>query len=198
MFLCDKEIIKMCHSNPPLISPFKQQLVRQIEQQKVISFGLGSFGYDLRLGETFYLLESLSGKHGVIDPKGFDKELLRELEVKEDGETGTKFIIMPPNSFGLGVTKEKLQLPRDITGFIFDKSTYARCGISALNTVIEAGWEGHITIELKNMTNYPVVLYVDEGVVQICFAQGIPALMTYGDRNGKYQGQGNKPVAALA
>lgn len=150
-----------------------------------ISYGLSSYGYDLTAADEFELFSNLNAT--VIDPKKFDRNAMVKAEIMQD-DSGI-FIIAPPHSYILARTIEYIKMPRDVTGLMTTKSTYARCGIVSPPTVLEAGWEGHVTIEISNTTPLPARIYAYEGVGQVLFFKGEPCNTSYADRKGKYQGQ---------
>ena len=150
----------------------------------IISYGLSSYGYDLRLGNKFKVFTNVNST--VINPKAFDKRSFVDIE----GDV----CIVPPNSFVLGASLERIVMPKDVTGVVLGKSTYARCGIDCLATPLEAGWEGHVTLEFANTTPLPAMLFAGEGCCQVLFLKGDPCDVTYAMRNGKYQNQEEGPV----
>ncbi len=158
-----------------MIEPFEDRLVRD----GVISFGLSSFGYDLRAAPEWRIF--VNAFNTVVDPKDFDTSSLVEYE----GDA----CIVPPNSFVLTRSVEYLRIPDDTMVVALGKSSYARCGIVANVTPLEPGWEGHVTLELSNTTPLPAKVYANEGIVQLLFFQGERPEVTYRDRKGKYQGQ---------
>ena len=158
-----------------MIEPFEEALVRE----GVISYGLSSFGYDLRAAPEWAIF--VNAFNTVVDPKHFDTRSLVEIEGDE--------CIIPPNSFVLTRSLEYLRIPEDVMVVALGKSSYARCGIVANVTPLEPGWEGHVTLELSNTTPLPAKVYAHEGIVQLLFFQGDRPEQTYADRKGKYQGQ---------
>lgn len=158
-----------------MIAPFEESLVRE----GVISYGLSSFGYDLRAAPEWRIF--VNAFNTVVDPKDFDTRSL----VESDDDT----CIIPPNSFVLTRSVEYLKIPDDTMVIALGKSSYARCGIVANVTPLEPGWEGHVTLELSNTTPLPAKVYANEGIVQLLFFQGDRPETTYADRQGKYQGQ---------
>ena len=158
-----------------MIEPFEDALVRH----GVISYGLSSFGYDLRAAPEWRIF--VNAFNTVVDPKNFDTRSL--VESNED------ICIIPPNSFVLTRSVEYLRIPDDTMVVALGKSSYARCGIVANVTPLEPGWEGHVTLELSNTTPLPAKVYANEGIVQLLFFQGERPETTYRDRQGKYQGQ---------
>ena len=158
-----------------MIEPFEDALVRE----GVISYGLSSFGYDLRAAPEWRIF--VNAFNSVVDPKHFDTRSLVEFEGDE--------CIIPPNSFVLTRSVEYLRIPEDVMVLALGKSSYARCGIVANVTPLEPGWEGHVTLELSNTTPLPAKVYANEGIVQLVFFQGDRPQQTYAERKGKYQGQ---------
>jgi dCTP deaminase len=151
---------------------------------KALSYGLGHFGYDIRLSsKEFKIFRHIPGT--VINPKAFNPQNLVDAELHHD-EYGAYFII-PGHSYGLGVAIERLKLPDYVTALAIGKSTYARLGLIANLTPAEAGWEGHLTLEFSNASPADIRVYANEGVVQLLFFTGNPCKIGYGD--GKYQGQ---------
>lgn len=162
-----------------MIDPFSER-VSEDETGKVISYGLSSYGYDVRLAPEFKVFTNL--RAGIVDPKRFDDAHMMDMY-------GNSCII-PPNSFILGRSLERVKVPRDILVVCLGKSTYARCGIVANVTPLEPCWEGFITLELSNTTNLPARVHANEGIVQLLFYQGNePCQVSYADKRGKYQGQ---------
>ena len=179
-----------------MIDPFVHRLVRKDDHGSVLSYGLSSYGYDIRLSPNQCLLFG-GVQHGVCDPKDFDPDILKETELHED-ERG-KYFILPPYGYCLGVAVERLDLPRDITVVAVGKSTYARAGILVNITPAEAGWEGHLTLEISNCTPLFNRIYANEGICQLLFYQGDdPCTLTYKDRKGKYQNQSAEVTLAKA
>lgn len=162
-----------------MIDPFEIEQVRD----GVISYGLSSYGYDIRVADEFKIFTNVNNT--VVDPKNFDPNSF----VSYQGDICT----IPPNSFALARSVEYIRMPRNVTGIVLGKSTYARCGIVTNFTPLESGWEGHITIEISNTTPLPALVYANEGMAQILFLEGDPCRISYADRNqgkgGKYQGQ---------
>ena len=169
-----------------MIVPFEPQLVRHVDSRKVISYGLSSYGYDLRLApEDFRVFKHIPGT--VVNPKKFNPENLEAVPLQTD-EDGSFFII-PANSYALGVSLERLKIPTNITVLCIGKSTMARCGIIANITPAEASWEGYLTLEFSNASSADCRIYANEGVLQLLFLEGEPCQTTYADRFGKYQNQ---------
>ncbi len=169
-----------------MISPFESSLVRYLPSCPVISYGLSSYGYDIRLSPSeFRIFRHIPGT--VIDPKNFNPQNLESTQLHTN-ETGSYFIL-PAHSYGLGVALEKLQVPENITVICIGKSSYARCGIIANLTPAEAGWRGHLTLEFSNSSSADCRIYANEGVVQLLFLEGEPCSVSYETRQGKYQDQ---------
>ncbi|MBD2141359.1 dCTP deaminase [Anabaena sp. FACHB-1250] len=175
-----------------MISPFEFSLIRKLQPdpsqipQPVISYGLSSYGYDIRLSASeFRIFRHIPGT--VIDPKNFNPQNLESTQLHRD-ESGSYFIL-PAHSYGLGVALEKLQVPGNITVICIGKSTYARCGIIANLTPAEAAWRGHLTLEFSNSSSADCRIYANEGVVQLLFLEGEPCAVNYETRQGKYQDQ---------
>lgn len=175
-----------------LISPFEPRLVRHVDMgdlkrtRPVISYGLSSYGYDIRLSPSeFRIFRHIPGT--VIDPKHFNPENLEPTALKTD-ENGSYFIL-PAHSYGLGVALERIQVPDNISVICIGKSTYARCGIIANLTPAEAGWRGHLTLEFSNSSSADCRIYANEGVVQLLFLEGEQCQVSYETRRGKYQDQ---------
>lgn len=168
-----------------MIVPFCNQLVRH-SHQPVISYGLSSYGYDIRLSpKEFYVFKHVPGK--VVNPKKFNPANLESVQLESDSD-GDYFTI-PAHSYGLGVALEKLTMPADVTAVCVGKSTYARVGLIANITPVEAGWSGHLTLEFSNSSSADCRIYAGEGVCQLLFFQGERCKTTYADRSGKYQHQ---------
>jgi len=160
-----------------MIEPFVDGQVRE----GVVSYGLSSFGYDIRVADEFRIFTPSTGRLSVVDPKAIDESAM----VAYQGEV----CIIPPNSFALARTVEYFRVPRDVITLCVGKSTYARCGIIVNVTPFEPGWEGFVTLEISNTTPLPAKIYANEGIAQVLFFQGPEPEVTYADRRGKYQKQ---------
>ncbi|HLN26397.1 MAG TPA: dCTP deaminase [Gemmataceae bacterium] len=146
----------------------------------VISYGLSSYGYDVRVGRHFKVFTN--ARCAVVDPKHFDPASFVDM----DGDS----CLIPPNSFALAETVEYLEIPRDVIAICVGKSTYARCGIIVNVTPLEPEWRGRITIEISNTTPLPAKIYAGEGIAQILFLRtDAPCRTSYADKQGKYQDQ---------
>ncbi len=162
--------------NEGMIEPF----VEGLTTQGVVSFGLSSYGYDIRVSNEFKIFTNINAT--VVDPKHFDSANVVDFV----GD----ICIVPPNSFALARTIEYFKIPRNVLAICLGKSTYARCGIIVNVTPFEPEFEGHITIEISNTTPLPAKIYANEGIAQVLFLEGDEACETsYKDRSGKYHGQ---------
>lgn len=161
-----------------------QPMVTLLNEKGVISYGLGSYGYDFRLGYNFKFIGRQSTLDPVIDPKNFnEKTCSRSLH-------STEPVLIPPHQFVLAESLEWISMPSDVLGICLGKSTYARTGLVLNCTPLEPGWKGRITIELSNTTELPIRLYPGEGVMQVVFIRGLARCdKSYSDRSGKYQNQ---------
>lgn len=185
MTLNDNQIAALAGEG--MIEPFTPQLIRQADDgRRLLSFGLSSYGYDLTLSAAeFLIFRHVPGT--VIDPKQFRSANLEPAPLHTD-ERG-QFFIIPGHSYGLGVARERLAMPADVTGICLGKSTYARVGLIANMTPVEAGWVGHLTLEFSNASAADCRIYANEGVCQVLFFRGEPCGTCYATRAGKYQGQ---------
>ena len=176
----DKWIKEMSTSNG-MIEPFSENQVRlDSSGNKLISYGVSSFGYDVRCSNEFKIFTNINS--AVVDPKNFDANSF--VDVKSD------VCVIPPNSFALARTIEYFKIPRKVLTICLGKSTYARCGIIVNVTPLEPEWEGHVTLEFSNTTNLPAKIYAGEGVAQMIFLESDEDCeVSYRDRGGKYQGQ---------
>ncbi|MYH39701.1 MAG: dCTP deaminase, partial [Candidatus Dadabacteria bacterium] len=146
----------------------------------VISYGLSSYGYDIRVSNEFKVFTNLHS--AVVDPKNFDPNSFVEIE--------NDYCIIPPNSFALAKTVEYFRIPRSTVTVCVGKSTYARCGIIVNVTPFEPEWEGYVTLEISNTTPIPAKIYSNEGIAQVLFFEGDEECqISYADKKGKYQRQ---------
>ena len=174
MIASDKWIRKMALEQG-MIEPFNEDLVAKGQ----VSYGLSSYGYDVRVGDHFKIFHNLNST--MVDPKAFDERSF----IDHYGDC-----LIPPNSFVLAETVETFRIPRNVLCVCLGKSTYARCGIIVNVTPLEPEWEGVITIEISNTTPLPAKIYAGEGIAQILFFLGNEVCETsYADRKGKYQNQ---------
>jgi len=175
----DKWIIDQSE-NHQLISPFEATQVRELNGEKIVSYGVSSYGYDVRCSNEFKIFTNTHS--AIVDPKKFDPNSFIDVTADE--------CIIPPNSFALARTIEYFKIPRSVLTLCLGKSTYARCGIIVNVTPLEPEWEGHVTLEFSNTTNLPAKIYANEGVAQMIFFESDQVCKTsYKDRGGKYQGQ---------
>ena len=167
------------------IQPFEQNIKRTGR----ISYGVSSYGYDVRVGTLFKIFTNVSpsGQQSVVDPKVFSDE---NFVTVDTAETGRDHVIIPPNSFALCETVEVFDIPRDVLAICVGKSTYARCGIIVNVTPLEPEWRGKITIEISNTTPLPAKIYANEGIAQLIFLKADQVCeQSYADKSGKYQDQ---------
>jgi dCTP deaminase len=164
-----------------MIEPFAQTQVRKTESgEPVISYGLSSYGYDLRVSNEFKVFTNVFNT--MVDPKAFDPRSFVDME--------TDVCIIPPNSFALARSTEYFRIPRDVLAVCLGKSTYARCGIIVNVTPLEPEWEGHVTLEISNTTPLPARIYAQEGLAQLVFLGSAETCeISYVDRAGKYMHQ---------
>lgn len=159
-----------------MIEPFVENQVRK----GVVSYGLSSYGYDIRVADEFKIFTNVFS--AIVDPKEFDPRSMIDFK----GEV----CIIPPNSFALARTVEYFRIPRSILTICVGKSTYARCGIIVNVTPFEPEWEGFVTLEISNTTPLPAKIYANEGIAQVLFFDGDEICeVSYADRKGKYQNQ---------
>lgn len=175
----DKWIRRMSQEHE-MISPFEPGQVRTVNDQKIVSYGTSSYGYDVRCAREFKIFTNINS--AMVDPKAFSMDSF----VNFEGDV----CIIPPNSFALARTVEYFKIPRNVLTICMGKSTYARCGIICNVTPLEPEWEGHVTLEFSNTTPLPAKIYANEGVAQMLFLESDEDCETsYKDRGGKYQGQ---------
>jgi dCTP deaminase len=159
-----------------MIEPFEDGLKRD----GVISYGLSSYGYDMRVADEFQIFTNTYS--AVVDPKNFSPKSMVEFQGDE--------CIIPPNSFVLARSIEYFRIPRSTLTICLGKSTYARCGLIVNVTPFEPMWEGHVTLEISNTTPLPAKVYSNEGIAQVLFFEADEECeVSYADRKGKYQGQ---------
>jgi dCTP deaminase len=157
-----------------------------------ISFGVSSYGYDVRVGSHFKIFTptTRSGDVAVVDPKSFSDDMMVEVDVAKN-PPDRQYVIIPPNSFALCETVEYLEIPRDVLAICVGKSTYARCGLIVNVTPLEPEWRGKVTLEISNTTPLPARVYAGEGIAQLIFLKADQVCeVSYADKGGKYQDQG--------
>lgn len=163
-----------------MIEPFVDSQVRSVENKKIVSYGLSSYGYDVRVANKFKVFTNVH--NSIVDPKNFTEDAFVDIEGDE--------CIIPPNSFALACTVEYFRIPRNYLTVCLGKSTYARCGIIVNVTPFEPEWEGHVTIEISNTTPLPAKIYANEGIAQVLFFEAKQVCeISYADRAGKYMKQ---------
>jgi dCTP deaminase len=176
MLKSDKWIRAQCTGGKTMIEPF----VERQDGAGKISFGLSSYGYDIRVADEYKIFTNVHG--ALVDPKKFDAKSFVDVKGPE--------CIVPPNSFALARTLEKFDIPREVLAVCLGKSTYARCGIIINVTPLEPGWKGYLTLEISNTTPLPAKIYSGEGIAQLLFLGGDQVCETaYSDRKGKYMDQ---------
>ncbi|MBL67010.1 MAG: dCTP deaminase [Verrucomicrobiales bacterium] len=173
--------IRQMAADHGMIEPFAEGQVRAAANgSRVISYGVSSYGYDLRVSDEFKVFTDVFST--VVDPKAFDENSFVDMTTDE--------CIIPPNSFALSRSVEYFRIPRDVLTVCLGKSTYARCGIIVNVTPFEPEWEGHVTLEISNTTPLPAKIYANEGLAQVLFFEASETCETsYADRGGKYQSQ---------
>ncbi len=171
----DSWIVRMAREKR-MIEPFAERKMRP----GVISFGVSSYGYDIRIADEFKIFTNVYS--AVVDPKNFDPASMIDFK----GEV----CIIPPNSFALARTVEYFRIPRNVLTICVGKSTYARCGIIVNVTPFEPEWEGYVTLEISNTTPLPAKVYANEGIAQVLFFEADEECqVSYADKKGKYQKQ---------
>ena len=171
----DKWIKRMAREHQ-MIVPFEERQIRK----GVISYGLSSYGYDIRVGNEFKIFTNVNCT--IVDPKNFDEQSF--VDFKGD------VCIVPPNSFALARTVEYFRIPRNVLTICLGKSSYARCGIILNVTPFEPEWEGFATLEISNTTPLPAKIYANEGIAQVVFFESDEVCeVSYADKKGKYQAQ---------
>ncbi|AEH03678.1 dCTP deaminase [Pseudomonas phage PhiPA3] len=181
--LSDKTIARLCNGDLPMIEPFFAESIKHAEDgHRIASYGVSSYGYDLRAAGEFKLFKGVP-EGQAVDYKNITEDMFETV-------VGDK-IIIPPHGFILTRSVEYVRIPRNVLALCIGKSTIARVGINCLCTPIEPEWEGHITFEFHNTLDQPNTFYANEGVLQLVFIEGDePCITSYADRGGKYQGQG--------
>lgn len=164
-----------------LIEPFQETQIREVENGvKAVSYGLSSYGYDIRVADEFKVFTNIYNT--IVDPKNFATNAFVDIRTQE--------CLIPPNSFALARSVEYFRIPRNVLTICLGKSTYARCGIIVNVTPFEPEWEGHVTLEISNTTPLPAKIYANEGIAQVIFLQaGEECETSYKDRGGKYMHQ---------
>ena len=181
MSVCSDKWIRRMAKEKGMIEPFVDgQIKTNAEGGRAISYGLSSYGYDLRVSNECKVFTNVYGS--VVDPKAFDDRSFVDME--------TDVCVVPPNSFALARSVEYFRIPREVLTICVGKSTYARCGIIVNVTPFEPEWEGHVTLEISNTTPLPARIYANEGLAQVVFFLASEVCETsYADRAGKYMHQ---------
>ncbi len=177
----DRWIRRMAESRR-MIEPFEPNQIKEVNGQRIVSYGTSSYGYDIRCSNEFKLFTDINTT--IVDPKNFDPKSF--VDISGD------YCIIPPNSFALARTIEYFRIPRNVLTICLGKSTYARCGIIVNVTPLEPEWEGYVTLEFSNTTPLPAKIYAHEGVAQVIFLESAVddvCQTSYKERGGKYQGQ---------
>jgi dCTP deaminase len=193
MLLADWQIQLMCETakSVRMIHPYHADSINTFENdQKIPSFGQSSFGYDVRLGRNFKVIQPAKSSNAVVDMFKFQEET-KQVELND-----VDHVVLYPHQLVLGVTIERINLPRNVSAICMAKSTIARMGIEATVTPLEAGWCGYVTIELINKNAFPIRIYSGIGIMQALFLRGEDCRTSYADRGGKYQNQPDRPVSA--
>jgi dCTP deaminase len=166
-----------------MIEPFIDRQIRQADSGKLVSFGLSSYGYDLRVANEFKVFTNVN--NSIVDPKEFREDAFVNFK-------NASTCIIPPNSFALARSIEYFRIPRNVLTLCIGKSTYARCGIIVNITPFEPEWEGTVTLEISNTTPLPAKIYAEEGLAQVLFFKAEEECeVSYADRKGKYMKQLN-------
>lgn len=159
-----------------MIDPFIERQVRD----GVISYGLSSYGYDMRVSNEFKVFTNVYNT--IVDPKQFDQRSF--VDITAD------YCDIPPNSFALARSVEFFRIPRSVLAICLGKSTYARCGLIVNTTPFEPGWRGYVTLEISNTTPLPARIYANEGIGQVLFFESDEECeISYADKQGKYLDQ---------
>jgi dCTP deaminase len=195
--LFDREIAALSNIDD-VASPLVHPCLKGVKSERgTISSGLTSCGYDVRLGTRFKRVRS--NRHTIIDPKNIPDDLFEDFVAgseTDDGDLDIEPVFVPPHSYLLGVSYEKINMPKNVSALCVGKSTYARCGLLINTTPLEPGWSGHITIEIANLESIPVRIYPMEGIMQVIFfSRNTVPDEDYSSRNGKYQNQEAIPAA---
>jgi dCTP deaminase len=190
----------------PLITPFTEKSIKELKGMTIPSYGLGSYSYDVRIDSNFKMfkkglrLGTSCGDDGIMKPilPVIDTGKKNPTEGLMEDLLDVDYIDIPPQTFVLGNTVEKINVPRDVLVTCMAKSSLARIGLDASVTPLEPGWEGYVTIELYNKTPYIIRLHSGVGIMALIFQKGnMPCEVSYADRGGKYQDQPQKPVETI-
>lgn len=153
MLKSDRWIRKMSQEQD-MINPFSEKQVRE----GVISYGLSSYGYDLRVADEFKIFTNVNST--IVDPKHFDEKSFVTVQ--------TDICLIPPNSFALARSVEYFKIPRSVLTICVGKSTYARCGIIVNVTPFEPEWEGFVTLEIQTPRRFRRAFMPTKGCARSC------------------------------
>jgi len=180
--LNDEEILELCKKQK-MIENYLPESIKEIENRKILSAGLSPSGYDVRPAREFKIFSNINS--AIVDPKRLDERCLTDAVVRIDDD-GSEYVIMPPNSYLLGKTVEKFNLPDNVTGLVTGKSSYARAAIVIPSTVLWNSFSGEVVLEVMNCSNLPAKVYANEGIATVLFFYGKSCRNGY---RGQYQGQ---------
>lgn len=189
MILNDREITRLAAAG--MITPFAEGM----DRPGVISYGVTSFGYDMRVADEW--VETVLHSDDIVDPKYPHPLTIRDESLYSDWHMNSRgwysrrleHYLLKPGGFVLCRSVETFAIPEDVVGIVVGKSTYARCGLIVNCTPMEPGWSGELTIELHNASQHAIKVYANEGIAQVMFFRGERPAVTYADKHGKYQGQ---------
>lgn len=181
MIKADRWIVQMAREKG-MIEPFEAAQVKAVDGKPVISYGVSSYGYDIRVDRHFKVLDPATEHRGVVDPKNFDMSAYTPFE----GDV----CVLPPHGMAIVQSLEYFRIPREVLVICNGKSTYARCGVHVALAPLEPEWEGRLTFAISNTNALPAKIYAGEGIAQILFLESDEVCQTsYADRQGKYQRQ---------
>lgn len=180
--LNDEEILELCKQQN-MIENYLPESIKEIENRKILSAGLSPSGYDVRPAREFKIFSNINS--AIVDPKRLDERCLTDAVIRTDDD-GSEYVIMPPNSYLLGKTVEKFNLPDNVTGLVTGKSSYARAAIVIPSTVLWNSFSGEVVLEVMNCSNLPAKVYANEGIATVLFFYGKSCQNGY---RGRYQGQ---------
>ncbi len=178
MYLSDRDINNEVSAGRLKITPFESGQIRQVADQRVLSFGTSPAGYDVRLQHEWKVFKKRGGvsyeeigagaticrggDNRIIDPLNFDESLVEIFHTPE--------LILEPHQYALASTLEHFEIPNNIVGTWMAKSTYARCGLFFNTTPVQPGFKGNVVMEFFNATNHPMRIRADQGFAQVLFA----------------------------
>lgn len=167
-----------------VIRPFSEA----VSEPGKVSWGLSSYGYDLRVGTKYLIFSDVLGT--IVDPLTLKQEVDAKFRQNQYCEHEGPDCIIPPNSFVLAESLEYFEIPRDVSCVVLGKSTYARCGINLNMTPLEPEWRGVVTIEIANLTRLPARIHSNQGIGQVLFLKGDSVCQkSYADKRSRYQDQ---------